>query len=321
MSGRAGAFLVRRVLQAVPLIAAIVTLTFILIHAAPGDPVYMVAGDGGDAAYYAAMRARYGLDRPIAEQYAAYVKGVLSGDFGFSYGYQQPVFEVIRDRMPATLLLCGSSLLLAAVAGLLLGLWAARTPEGPADIMVRTVTSVGAAMPMFWTGQLLLLAFAVAIPLFPVGGVVSIRDGWGWRPVDLAWHLVLPATALSIGLVAMIARMTRAGLIVEMRHEYVRAARGRGLSSDAALTHHALPNALLPVLTIVGNDTGALLTGAALTEALFGWPGIGQLLLEASAQRDYPLIIAVLLTASLLVVAANVVTDVCYTVLDPRVEL
>lgn len=315
-------FLVRRTLQAIPLVAGIVTLTFILIHSAPGDPVYLMAGDGGDGAYYAAMRARYGLDRPMPEQYLHYVKAVLSGDFGFSYGYQQPVFRVIRDRMPATLALALPAFAIASILGIAAGVAGAATRRSRLDVALRLLTSTLYSAPVFWVAQILLLLFAVLIPIFPVGGMRSLRESTSGSvgTLDLLWHLVLPCASLSVGYLAIIARVTRASVIVETRREYVRAARARGLSSSAVLLRHAVPNALLPIVTVAGHQVGMLLTSAGLTEAVFGWPGLGELLLDASAQRDYPLIIAILLTASLVVVAANVATDVVYTALDPRVE-
>jgi peptide/nickel transport system permease protein len=324
MSGRRFLrFLARRLLHAVPLLAGIVTLTFVLIRLAPGDPVYMMAGEGGDEAYYAEMRARYGLDRPLLEQYLVYARSVAAGDFGFSYGYQQPVFAVVRERLPPTLLLTGSALVAATLLGLLAGLLSALYAHSRLDGALRIVTSCLYSAPVFWTGQLLLLAFAIWLPVFPVGGMTSLRMESAATPSagDVLWHLVLPCTALTFGFLALTARVTRAGLLVERRRDYVRAAQARGLSCRGAVVRHALPNAALPVVTLVGHQTGALLTGAALVEALFAWPGVGRLLLDASLQRDYPLVIAVLLTASFMVVAANVITDAAYGALDPRIEL
>ncbi len=316
-------FLVRRTLQAIPLVAGIITLTFILIHSAPGDPVYLMAGDGGDAAYYSAMRARYGLDRPLPEQYLHYVRSVLSGDFGFSYGYQQPVFGVIRDRIPATLALSLPAFAIASILGIVVGLAGAAARGSRLDVALRLMTSTLYSAPVFWVGQILLLLFAVLIPIFPVGGMRSLRESTQGSvdPLDLLWHLVLPCASLSFSFLAIIARVTRASVIAETRREYVRAARARGLTPAAVLLRHAVPNALLPIVTVAGYQVGLLLTSASLTEAVFGWPGLGELLLDASAQRDYPLIIAILLTASIVVVAANVVTDVVYTAFDPRVEV
>lgn len=315
-----GRVVARRVTQAVPVVAGIVTLTFFLIHLAPGDPVYMMAGEGGDAAYYAEMRGRYGLDRPLGEQYVRYVGAVLQGDFGHSYAYQRPVVDVVLERLPATLLLSATALILATVAGMALGVVAALTPASRLDLWLRVATSVIFAAPVFWTGQVLLLLFAVVVPVFPVGGLTSLRDTSRTGLGDLLWHLTLPAVSLSFGFLAALSRVVRGSLSVETRREYVRAARARGDSRVRAVLGHALPNALLPAITLIGHQSGYLLTGAGLAEVVFGWPGIGRLLLDASSERDYPLVIAVLLAVSLLVVAANVVTDTFYVAADPRVE-
>ena len=317
---RLGRFALRRAAQAVPVVAGIVTLTFFLIHLAPGDPVYMMAGEGGDAAYYAEMRGRYGLDRSLGEQYVRYVAAVIRGDFGHSYAYQRPVIDVLLERLPATLLLSGAALTLAVAAGLTLGLVASIAPASRADLWLRVAMSAIFAAPVFWIGQLLLLAFAVVLPIFPVGGLTSLREGSAADVGDVLWHLALPAVCLSFGFLAALARVVRGSMSVETRREYVRAARARGDSTLRAVLGHALPNAVLPAITVIGHQMGYLLTGASLAEVVFGWPGIGRLLLDASSQRDYPLVVAVLLAVSLLVVAANVVTDTLYVAADPRLD-
>ena len=317
---RLARFAARRALQAVPVIAGIVTLTFALIHLAPGDPVYMMAGEGGDEAYYAAMRARYELDRPLPAQYARYIGAVLRGDFGRSYQYQRPVLDVVLDRMPATLLLSGAALAIAVSGGLALGMVAAVAPASRADTVLRLAGSIAFATPVFWLGQLLLLVLAVAIPIFPVGGMSSLREVSASPVRDVVWHLALPAACLSAGFLALLGRVLRSSVLVEVRREYVRAAMARGDSRTRAALAHALPNALVPAITLVGHQIGTLLTGAGLAEVVFGWPGMGRLLLDASASRDYPLVIAVLLVVSLTVIAANVITDTLYVVIDPRIE-
>jgi peptide/nickel transport system permease protein len=317
---RLGRFALRRAAQAVPVVAGIVTLTFFLIHLAPGDPVYMMAGEGGDAGYYADMRGRYGLDRPLAEQYVRYLAAVVRGDLGHSYAYQRPVLDVVLERLPATLLLSTTALALAVAAGLVLGVTASIAPASRADLWLRVTTSAIFAAPVFWTGQLLILLFAVVLPIFPVGGLTSLRDGAGGGFRDVVWHLALPALCLSFGFLAALSRVVRASMSVETRREYLRSARARGDSRLRAVLAHALPNALLPAITLIGHQAGSLLTGAGLAEVVFGWPGIGRLLLDASSQRDYPLVIAVLLAVSLLVVAANVVTDTLYVAADPRLD-
>lgn len=319
-ASRLGRIALRRALHAVPVVAGIVTIAFALIHLSPGDPVYMMAGEGGDAAYYAQMRARYGLDRTLPVQYVRYLQSVMQGDFGYSYGYQQPVVTVILDRLPATLLLSATALVMAAVAGLGLGVLAGIAPGSWADVTARVASSVLVAAPVFWTGQLLLLAFAVAVPLFPVGGLSSLRGQSAGPLGDVLWHLALPALCLSFGFLAVLARVVRSSVLIEVRREYVRAARARGHSRVGAILRHALPNALLPAIPLIGHQAGYLLTGAALVEVVFGWPGIGRLLLDASAQRDYPLVVAVLLAVSFVVVIANAAADAAYVASDPRID-
>lgn len=316
---RLGRLLVRRGVQAVPVVLGILTLTFVLVHVAPGDPVVFMAGEGGTPEYYAQMRARYGLDRSLPTQYVTYLGSAFTGDLGHSFEYQLPVAEVIVGRLPATLLLTGTALLLAIVGGLAVGLVAALAPGSALDASLRVSTSLLAASPVFWTGQLLLLAFAVRLPLFPVGGVASLRGEVASPWLDTAWHLALPAVCLSLGFLALLARVVRGGVTRELGREYIRAARSRGTSRSTTAVRHALRNALMPAVTLVGHQTGSLLTGAGLVEAVFGWPGLGRLLIDATAQRDYPLIIAMLVTVSLLVVVANVVTDVVYAAVDPRI--
>lgn len=319
-AGRLARFALRRALQAVPVVVGVVTLAFVLIHLAPGDPVYMMAGEGGDAEYYADMRTRYGLDRPLPAQFTQYLWSVAHGDFGYSYGYQEPVMTVVVDRLPVTLLLSGSALALAVVAGFGVGLVAALAPRSKADLVLRVITSVVFAAPVFWIGQLLLIGFAVTLPLFPVGGLSSLRGDGPGPVVDLLWHMALPAACLSTGMLALLGRVLRAGVLEEISREYVRAAIARGGSRTRAVLTHALPNALLPAVTVIGHHAGHLLTGAVLTEVVFGWPGIGRLLIDASTQRDYPLVIAVLFAVSIVVILANLITDVTYVVIDPRIE-
>ncbi len=316
---RVARVLLRRGLQAVPVVFGILTLTFVLVHLAPGDPVVFMAGEGGTPDYYAEMRARYGLDRPLPVQYVTYLTAVLRGDLGQSFEYQMPVVAVIAGRLPATLLLTATALLIAVLGGVLAGLLTALAPGSILDGAVRAATSMLAASPVFWTGQLLLLAFAVTWPLFPVGGAASLRGDAAAPWLDAAWHLVLPAVCLSLGFLALLARVVRAGVIGELARDYVRAARARGTSRRRAAVRHAFANALVPAITLVGHQAGSLLTGAGLVEVVFGWPGLGRLLIDATGQRDYPLVIAMLVSVSILVVAANVVTDVLYAAVDPRI--
>jgi peptide/nickel transport system permease protein len=309
-------------LGSVPLVLGVLMITFTLIHLAPGDPLAVLAGDGGDAAYYAEQRARYGLDRPLPEQLGRYILAIGHGDFGFSFSYQQPVFQVILSRVPATLLLMGTALALSTSLGLLLGVVTATRPHTLLDHGVAAVTLTAYSMPVFWLGQLLVIAFAVRLGLFPVQGMVSVREGYtGWRHVlDVARHLALPALTLALPQLALTARLTRTSLREILVEDYVNVARAKGLAERSVLWSHALRNALLPLVTVLGGHISVVLTGAALTETIFAWPGLGRLLLDAALKRDYPLLMAIFLLVSVTVVVTNLITDLIYTTLDPRVR-
>jgi peptide/nickel transport system permease protein len=316
-------YIASRLVQAVPLVLGILVLTFVLIHLAPGDPIYALAGQSGDAAYYAAMRAKFGLDRSLVEQLAIYVVNALHGDFGYSYTYAQPVFGVIVDRIPATLLLMLPALVLSTVIGVGLGLRSAARPDGISDRAILTGTLLGAAIPGFWLGQVLVIVFAIQLGLFPVQGMTTARGTAAGLPavVDVLRHLVLPVITLAVLQLALVTRLTRSGLREALQEDYVRAGRARGLTSIQVLLRHALPNALLPVVTVIGGQFGTLLTGAVLVEIIFAWPGLGRLLYDATLARDYPLLMGIFLVASLSVILANLIVDVLYGWLDPRIRL
>lgn len=317
-----GRYLARRVLQAIPLVIGVLVLSFALIHLAPGDPILVLAGDGGDAAYYAEMRSRYGLDRPLLEQLGAYLLAVARGEFGYSFSYRQPVFTVILARLPATLLLMASALLFSTVVGVGLGVLSALRPRTPLDYGVSVVTLLAAAMPVFWLGQLMIILFAVQLQLFPVQGMITVRERYtGARYVlDVLHHLILPALTLGLLQLALLTRLTRTSLRESLAEDFVRTARAKGLREHVVVLRHALRNALLPVVTVIGGQIGVLVTGAALTETIFAWPGLGRLLLDATLNRDYPLLMALFIIVAISVVVANLLTDVVYTLLDPRVR-
>ena len=297
-------------------------VTFVLIHIAPGDPIYTLAGDGGDEAYYTQMRALYGLDRPLPEQLLRYILEVLRGDLGYSFTYQQPVLQVILDRIPATLLLMGAALTFSTTVGILLGVVASVRPRTPTDYSISVITLAFFAMPVFWLGQLMIILFAVVFKVFPVQGMVSVREEYtGWRHVlDVAYHLVLPALTLGLVQLAQTARLTRTSLREVLQEDFVRTARSKGLRERHVIMRHALRNALLPVVTVLGGQIGVLLTGAALTETIFAWPGLGRLLLDATLARDYPVLMGIFILVAITVVVANLITDLVYTLLDPRVR-
>jgi len=315
-------YVLRRLLQAVPLLLGVLVVNFVLIHLAPGDPLYLLAGDGGDVSYFAAMRTKYGLDESLMTQLALYLRGTVHGEFGYSFAYGRPVFEVIAARLPPTLLLMGVSLALSTAIGIWLGLVSARKARSAVDRAIMVVTLVGYGMPAFWLGQLLVLLFAVRLGWFPVQGMEDARQDYqGFSRVgDIVRHLVLPVATLSLLHLALITRLTRTGLRDELSQDYARTARAKGLTPARVANRHALRNALLPVVTVVGNDIGTLFTGAVLTEIIFAWPGLGRLLYDATLNRDYPLLMGIFLLVGTSVIVTNIVTDVAYTFLDPRVK-
>lgn len=310
-----------RLIQVIPAVAGIVIIGWLLIHLAPGDPVVALAGESGDEDYYAFMREKFGLDRPLHEQFAAYAANVVRGDLGVSYIRGRPSAEVVLERLPATLLLTVTSLALSSVVGVALGVLAASRAGGWRDVAVNVGALGFYAAPVFWLAQLALLSFALRIGFFPVQGMSSAAPTSGLAYVlDVARHLALPALVLASQETAAVTRFTRAGLLEEMQRDYVRTARAKGLSRVQALLRHALRRALLPVITVVGARVGHLISGAIIVEIVFGWPGLGRLLLSAAQTRDSPVLLAVFFLVAFSVVLANLLTDLAYAVLDPRIR-
>ncbi|HTJ75669.1 MAG TPA: ABC transporter permease [Acidimicrobiales bacterium] len=315
-------YVIRRLLQVLPAVASILIVTFAVVHFAPGDPVVAVAGESGDQAYYDFMRAKFGLDRPLPEQFLTYSHDVFRGDLGVSYVQGERVSTLIAERIPATMLLMGSALVLSTVGGIALGALAARRPFGPFDLTMSTIALVGYALPVFWLAQLAMLTIAFKTGWFPIQGMTTARASytglahWG----DVARHLVLPAGVLAASEVALVSRIARTGILNEMGRDYVRTAQAKGLSESAALVRHALRNALLPVVTVVGSRIGFLFSGAVLVETVFGWPGLGRLVLSAAQTRDHPVLLGMVLLVAFSLVVANLVTDLVYARVDPRIR-
>jgi peptide/nickel transport system permease protein len=285
------------------------TLVFLLIHLVPGDPVEVMLGEGASAADRGALRAALGLDRPLAEQYLGYLGRVARLDLGTSLHDRRPVLDLLLERAGPTLELALAALILAVLIALPLGILAAQHRGGTLDRAAMTVSLIGAAIPNFWLGPLLILLFSLWLGWTPVSG----RDGWS--------SLVLPALTLGTGLAAVLARMVRASVLEVLNEDYVRTARAKGLGPVAVLWGHALRTAWLPILTLIGLQLGALLAGAVITETVFAWPGLGSLLVEAIQQRDYPVVQGAVLLISLTYVLVNGATDLAYGLLDPRARL
>ncbi len=314
-------YLRRRLLQVIPAVAGILLVGFALIELAPGDPVVALAGESGDEAYYAFFRERFGLDRPLPERFLTWAGNILRGDFGISYVQGRPVIDIILERLPPTLLLTSVALVISGVAGVALGTFAATRRGRLPDVGIQVVTLAVDAAPIFWLGQLALLVFALGLGLFPVQGMstAATPDGTVAGIIDLLHHLALPALILSIGEIAVVARMTRIGLIDELSQDYVRTARAKGLDERRVVFRHAIRRALIPVATVIGGRIGHLCSGAVIIETIFGWPGLGRMLVLAMQTRDMPIIMGTFLVISFTVIIANVLTDLSYGWLDPRI--
>ena len=313
-----------RAVKAVAVVLAIVVLNFLLIRMAPGDPAAVMAGEAGaaDQVFMDQLREQFGLNRPVHEQALIYLSNIVQGDLGFSYRQNAPVLDLIAERLPATLLLTVSAFVLALVAGVVLGAMSAMRVGRPLDFIVSIVSLVFYATPLFWIGLMSILFFSVYLGWLPAVGMETIGSGYtGWtRAVDIAWHLVLPATTLGLFYMAVYTRMTRASMLEVRDMDFVRTARAKGLRPGVIVRRHILRNAILPIITLAGIQAGQLVGGAILTETVFGWPGIGRLAFDALLQRDYPVLLGVFLVTSIMVVIFNIVTDLVYRVVDPRIR-
>jgi ABC-type dipeptide/oligopeptide/nickel transport system permease component len=302
-------FLVRRLLLTLPVLLGVATLVFLLIHLVPGDPAQAMLGDSASAEDVERLRESLGLNEPLLDQYVAFLGGLARGDLGRSFRYGTPVTAEIGSRLFRTIELALAAMAVAVLVALPLGIVAAVWRGTAADHAAMTASLVGISMPNFWLGPLLAILFAVALGWLPVAGSGT------------AAHLVLPAVTLGTGLAAILARMTRASLLEELRELYVLAARARGVSRARAVLHHAFRNSLIPIVTIIGLQFGAVLTGTIITETIFAWPGVGRLLIQAINFRDYPLVQGCILFISFTYVMVNLLTDLTYGLLDPRIRL
>ncbi|WP_171132962.1 MULTISPECIES: ABC transporter permease [unclassified Ruegeria] len=316
--------LVQRIGYAVLLLIAVLVLNFTMINLAPGDVVDTIAADmgGANAELMAQIRAEYGLDQPVIVQLGSYIGRVLQFDLGYSYFYNRPVTELIFERLPATLLLVFSAQIFALVLGILLGVFAAQNPNGPLSHLVTLFALFGYAAPVFWTGILLLIAFSLKIPLFPVAGMrdVTIEGGFFPQALSVAHHLVLPMLTLGSIFIALYSRLCRASMLEVLGSDYVRTAKAKGLRPRDVVMKHALKNALPPVVTLAGLQFSAVISGAVLVETVFSWPGLGQLALTSILARDTPTILGILFFSALVVIVGNLLTDLVLRMIDPRVR-
>ncbi len=302
-------FLLRRLVSAITVVLGVVLLVSVLIHLVPGDPVEMMLGETAPAADRESLRRALGLDQPIPTQISQYFLNLAHFDLGQSLHSQRPVADILIERIPATVQLAVVALFTAVMIAFPLGIVAAAYQDRVWDRLAMTISTAGISIPNFWLGPILILLFSVQLGWFPVSGKNGLLS------------LVLPAITLGTAMAAILARMVRASLLEVLSEQYVMTARAKGLSHFSTLYGHAVPNALLPVLTLMGLQLGALLAGAVITETVFSWPGIGQLTVEAIHRRDYPVVQGCVLLISLTYVVVNTLTDIAYGIIDPRIRL
>ena len=301
-------FLLRRVLLAIPTLVGVLVVVFLLLYVAPGDPVQEMVGERADAETIARLRRELRLDDPVPVQFAHYAGGVLSGDLGTSYITGRPILRDIAERFPKTLLLAATAMVLAAILGISIGVVTARWPGGLLDRVTLGAAYLGISFPVYWVGLLLILLFGVTLRWLP-------PSGYG-----RAQYLVLPALALGSRSIAFLARVTRSSMLEVLGSDFVRTARAKGLVERTVIVRHALRNALIPVITVLGLDFGYYLTGSILTETIFSWPGLGRYVVNAISRRDLPAIQGSVLFLSVVFVAVNLLTDLAYAKADPRVS-
>ena len=318
-------YVVKRLLQSVPIVLAIVIVNFFLLHMAEGDAVDVLAGEAGSATpeYMEELRAKFGLDKPLPVQLAIYLKNVLMFDLGYSFRHEMPVSQLVLDRFVPTLLLMTSTIVLAVGLGIVLGLLAATGLNTWRDNLISIFALVTYATPLFWVGLMMIVVFALNLGWFPTSGMENIAAFYtGWdRVLDIAHHLVLPTITLSLFYLALYTRLMRASMLEQAGMDYVTTARAKGLTERRIVFVHVLRNALLPVVTMAGVQVAALIGGSVIVESVFAWPGLGMLAFEALFARDLNLLLGIFLLSALLVVGVNLIVDIIYSLLDPRIEV
>ena len=318
-------YIIRRLFQAVPIVLAIIVLNFFLLNMAEGDAVDVLAGEAGSATpeYMAELRAKFGLDQPLPVQLLVYLKNIISLDLGYSFRHDMPVSVLIVDRFWPTLLLMVSTIILAVLFGILLGLLAAINLNTWKDAVISVFALITYATPLFWVGLMMIVVFSINLRWFPTSGMennAAFYEGFD-RFVDISRHLVLPTITLSLFYLALYTRLMRASMLEQYGQDYVVTARAKGLPERRITFGHVLRNALLPVVTMAGVQVGALIGGSVIVESVFAWPGLGMLAFESLFARDLNLLLGIFLISSVLVVVVNLIVDVIYCFLDPRIEV
>lgn len=318
-------YIVSRIIQTVPLIFGVIIFNFILIRLAPGGPAYALAGSERalTVEFVERINREFGLDRPLYEQLFLYISNVLRGELGISYYFREPVLPLILERIPATALLMGAQFAISLLVGVALAIVVSRKKHKSVIDKASTVLSLMAySTPTFWLGFILILFFSIQMKLLPSSGITTAGadfTGMAWL-VDVLRHMLLPSLTLGLTGIAIYFGLTRAGLRESLSQDYIMTARAKGLDDNRILTHHALRNSLLPVISVAGMSIGVLLSGAVLVETVFAWPGVGKLLYDAFLARDLPMIIGVFIVVSIAVIIANLLTDIVYAVIDPRIR-
>jgi len=317
-----GHYLLTRISQIPITLGIILGISFFLIHAAPGDPVAALAGDYVTKEYRDLIIQHYGLDQPLITQSFKYFKNVVTGDFGDSYYFKAPVFAVISTRVLPTLLLIVPSVVLSTFFGIVLGMLTVRFKSYTIGIGIPILATIIYALPTFWLGYLLILFFSVNLNIFPIQGMSNPRyslEGWEYY-IDIFKHLALPLLTMVLTQLAQVVLLVKSRLSEEIQRPYFKTALSKGLKRQSAIFNHALPNAMLPIVTVLGTRFGFLITGSILTETVFAWPGLGRLMIIAIEVRDYPLVLGILFMLSLIILILNLITDLIYTILDPRIN-
>lgn len=316
-------FIIKRLLHAIPLLLGVATLAFVMLQVAPGDPITAMTGEfPASDEYVRQLNEKFGLDKPVVVQYGNYIASVAQGDLGYSFANRQPVGELILSRVWPTFLLSATALSFGSAVGITVGLLAGTSRSRSFDHLVTGGAVASLSIPAFWFAQLLVLLFALRLGWVPVQGMRTARVNYtGWaNAADVAKHLVLPALAMSLHTIGLLARVVRTSVIESLGAPFIETARAKGLSRRDIIRSHVVRNSLLPAVTVIGYSMGFLLAGAVLIETVFGWPGMGQLLSRSIRNRDNQVVIGILLTVAVVVVIANLITDIVYRFIDPRIR-
>jgi peptide/nickel transport system permease protein len=312
-------YLLGRIIQSLLLLLVVSLVVFVLIHKAPGMPAVLVDPDASSGSQLAQARSNLGLDDPIALQYLRWLGHAVQGNFGYSYQLKTPVSSLVLERLPASLILSGAALLVAMVIAIPVGIWSAVRPRGPVNTLSTLGSFIGVSIPVFWFGLVAIILFSVKWDILPSGGMRTLHTPFSLR--DRIEHLIMPAIVLSLVPMSQLVRYTRSSMMDVLRQDYMRVARSKGLSNSVVLRRHAFRNALIPIVTILGLLLPATVSGAPVTESIFAWPGMGRLAVDAAFQRDYPVIMGVTLMVSAMVIVSNLIVDIAYAFLDPRIKL